>query len=112
MKENLSPRQKELFSMLLKGVPPKEIAYNLNIAYNTLLFHQKNLYRKLSVHNINELIVKYSPKVNDESANEMKMKSETITIRKSLLFGTLGILIGLLTVTVVLLSVLFFKMMN
>lgn len=112
MTENLSPRQKELFSMLIKGVPPKEIAYNLNIAYNTLLFHQKNLYRKLSVHNVKELMIKYSPKINEEAENEMIPEPGTITVRKSLLFGTFGILIGLLTVTVVLLSVLFFKLMN
>jgi len=46
--------------MLLKNTPPKKIAQNLDIAYNTLLFHQKKLYRKLKVHSVNELILKYS----------------------------------------------------
>ncbi|WP_461256069.1 helix-turn-helix transcriptional regulator [Treponema sp. R80B11-R83G3] len=103
MSNDLTPRQQELFNMLLKGIPPKEIANNLNIAYNTLLYHQKKLYRKLGVHNIQELMAKYSHEVKDEPANEPVVESETITIRKSVLFGTFGILISLLIVTIVLL---------
>jgi len=38
-KENLTPRQQELFDMLLSGIQPKEIAYKLDITYNTFLFH-------------------------------------------------------------------------
>jgi len=60
MKNKLTPREQEIFDMLLKNTPPKRIALNLNIAYNTLLFYKKNLYRKLKVHSVNELILKYS----------------------------------------------------
>jgi DNA-binding CsgD family transcriptional regulator len=109
MKIDLTPRQQELFKMLINGIPPKEIAYNLNIAYNTLLFHQKKLYCKLGVHNIQELVAKYSPGANGEAANEAAVESGTITINKSLLFGIYGIILGLLTVVVVLLFLLFFK---
>jgi DNA-binding CsgD family transcriptional regulator len=107
MVENLSPRQQELFNMLLNGISPKEIAYNLNIAYNTLLFHQKKLYRKLGVHNVQELIVNFSPEIKSGAANEKVIESETITIRKKLFFGILGIHLGLLIVVVVL-FILFF----
>jgi DNA-binding CsgD family transcriptional regulator len=105
--EALTPRQKELFDMLLKGIPPKEIAYNLNIAYNTLLFHQKKLYQRLGVHNIKEFMAKYSPGTNGGAVKAVE--SGTITIRKNVLFGTLGILSGLLITSVVFLSILIFK---
>jgi len=52
--------------MLLDGSAPKEIAYSLNISYETVLYHQKKIYRKLDIHSINELFLKYSP-VHSES---------------------------------------------
>lgn len=48
--------------MLLDGKVPKEIASTLTISYDTVLDHQKNLYRKLDVHSIKELFAKYSVK--------------------------------------------------
>jgi len=108
MRNDLSPRQKELFNMLLKGIPPREIALNLNIAYNTLLYHQKKLYGKLDVHNIQELMARYSHEVKDGPVGGIAEESGTITIRKSVLFGTFGVLIGLLIVIIVFLSLLSF----
>ena len=108
MRNDLSPRQQELFNMLLKGIPPREIALNLNIAYNTLLYHQKKLYCKLEVHNIQELMAKYSQEVKYEPASVTTEESGTITIRKSVLFGTFGVLIGLLIVIIVFLSLMSF----
>jgi DNA-binding CsgD family transcriptional regulator len=104
MRNDLSPRQQELFNMLLRGIPPREIALNLNIAYNTLLYHQKKLYCKLDVHNIQELMARYSQEVKNEPVSVATEQSETITIRKSVLFGTFGLLIGLLIVMIVFLS--------
>jgi DNA-binding CsgD family transcriptional regulator len=60
MLENLTVRERELFDLLLTGVPPKEIAHKLNISYFTVDFHRKNLYNKLGIHNIQELFAKYS----------------------------------------------------
>jgi len=60
MKEELTTREHEIFNMLLDGTAPKEIAYSLNISYQTVLFHQKKIYRKLEVHSINELLINYS----------------------------------------------------
>jgi len=62
MLENITQREREIFNLLLKGLSPKEIAYNLNISYDTVLTHQKNLYVKLGVNSINELLVKYMNK--------------------------------------------------
>jgi DNA-binding CsgD family transcriptional regulator len=55
----LTTREQEIFTMLLDGVAPKELAHSLNITLNTFKTHQKNLYRKLNVSNIRELITKF-----------------------------------------------------
>jgi DNA-binding CsgD family transcriptional regulator len=57
--EPLTPREQEIFTMLLNGSTPKEIAYNLKITYGTVVNHQKSIYSKLGVHNINEFMVKF-----------------------------------------------------
>jgi DNA-binding CsgD family transcriptional regulator len=60
MLENLSPREREVFDLLLEGISQKEIAHKLKISHSTLDFHRTNLYKKLGVHNIKELFAKYS----------------------------------------------------
>ena len=62
-KLNLTPREQEIFTMLLKGTSPKEIAYTLKIGYETVHHHQKNLYRKLNIQSIQELFAKYGSAV-------------------------------------------------
>jgi len=62
-KLNLTPREQEIFTLLLKGTPPKEIAYILKISYETVHHHQKNMYRKLSIQSIQELFAKYNSAV-------------------------------------------------
>jgi len=59
-KLNLTPREQEIFTMLLQGVSPKEIGYTLKISYETVHHHQKNMYRKLNIQSIQELFAKYS----------------------------------------------------
>lgn len=59
-KLDLTPREKEIFTMLLNGVVPKEIAHTLKISPHTEHYHQKNLYRKLGIQSITELFAKYS----------------------------------------------------
>lgn len=60
----LTSREQEVLDLLLAGSIPKEIATVLYISYATVLDHQKNLYRKLDVHNINELLVKFPKQQN------------------------------------------------
>ena len=57
---NLTPREKEIFTMLLDGKAPKEIAFTLKVSYDTVCFHQKNLYRKLDIQSRAELFARYS----------------------------------------------------
>ena len=59
MQEKLTEREHEILVMLVGGIKPNEAADSLNISYNTVLTHQKKIYRKLGVQNINELLIKY-----------------------------------------------------
>jgi len=67
----LSSREQEIFNMLLGGSTPKEIAYNLKIAYGTVITHQNNIYQKLGVHNINEFFVKFGSVANKPPPQKM-----------------------------------------
>jgi DNA-binding CsgD family transcriptional regulator len=59
---DLTPREQEIFAMLLSGAAPKEIAHTLKISYDTVLYHQKKLYRKLGIQSRAELFARYSKK--------------------------------------------------
>ncbi|MCL2766033.1 MAG: CIA30 family protein [Treponema sp.] len=53
-------REQEIIRELLAGASPKEIAYSFKISYNTVLGHQRKIYRKLGINTISELLTKYS----------------------------------------------------
>ena len=57
---DLTDREREIFALLLKGIPPKEIGYALKISFHTVHFHKKNLYQKLGIQSIQELFAKYT----------------------------------------------------
>jgi len=61
---NLTTREQEIFTMLLRGVSPKEIGYTLKVSFHTVVFHRTNLYRKLGIQSIHELFTKYGKAVN------------------------------------------------
>ena len=63
---NLTPREEEIFTMLLSGTAPKEIAHTLKISYHTEHYHQKNLYRKLGIQSRAELFARYSTQMTDD----------------------------------------------
>jgi len=63
---NLTSREQEVFTMLLDGKAPKEIAYTLKVSPDTVHFHQKNLYRKLNVQSRAGLFARYSTRKNEE----------------------------------------------
>ena len=74
MVENLSPREKELFDLLITGVSPKDIAYKLNLKPSTVDYYRTKLYNKLGIHSIQELLVKYS--TNGKENTPVLAKSE------------------------------------
>jgi DNA-binding CsgD family transcriptional regulator len=55
----LSPREKEVFALMLKNMPLKAIASELGIAFNTVNFHYRSIYRKLGINSKGELFMKY-----------------------------------------------------
>ncbi|MCL2719760.1 MAG: helix-turn-helix transcriptional regulator [Treponema sp.] len=55
----LTKREHEIYNLLLKGSSLKEISYKLNIQYDTVYFHQRNLFRKLNIENIHEFLIKH-----------------------------------------------------
>ncbi len=59
----LSPREKEIFILLLGDSQRKHIADTLKIGNGTVNFHINNLYRKLSIQSRIELFAKYGKKM-------------------------------------------------
>jgi DNA-binding CsgD family transcriptional regulator len=57
---NLSPREKEVSSLLLQGQSAKEIAKKLEITVSTANFHIKNLYKKLNIGSHAELFARFT----------------------------------------------------
>ena len=56
----LSPREKEVASLLLQGHSAKEIAKKLEITVSTANFHIKNLYKKLNISSRAELFARFT----------------------------------------------------
>lgn len=55
---NLTRREKNIMAEILKGKSDKEIARDLNISVQTVMTHNKNIFKKLNVHSRVELINK------------------------------------------------------
>jgi len=55
---NLSVREKEVLSCLVKGMSYKMIAENCSISYETVRSHMKNIYDKLHVASMTEAVAK------------------------------------------------------
>lgn len=48
-KENLSPREKEIITLLARGASNKEVARTLNVAESTVKIHVQNILKKLNL---------------------------------------------------------------
>lgn len=55
----LSPRERDLFLLLLEGYTLKESANQLSVKYSTANTHMTGIYKKLSVNSRAELIIRY-----------------------------------------------------
>lgn len=58
----LSPREQEIVKLISEGLSSREIADSLEVSPRTIEAHRANIYRKLGMHNLADLI-KYSIKV-------------------------------------------------
>lgn len=57
--EKLSARERQVLEHLSRGVPYKEIAYDLAVSIDTVRAHIKGIYGKLHVHSRGEAVAKY-----------------------------------------------------
>jgi two-component system response regulator NreC len=64
LKEKLTEREIEITSYITKGLATKDIADKLCVSSHTVATHRKNIFRKLKVHNVPELIRKYQAESN------------------------------------------------
>jgi DNA-binding NarL/FixJ family response regulator len=55
----ISRREREILNLLSKGCSAKEISESLSISYHTVRTHQKNIYKKLNVSSIAEVLSKF-----------------------------------------------------
>jgi DNA-binding CsgD family transcriptional regulator len=55
----LTPREKEILNLLLTNHSNRQIEEKLCIDYETIRSHRKNIYRKLEVKTILELVMAY-----------------------------------------------------
>jgi DNA-binding CsgD family transcriptional regulator len=56
---NLTPREKEVFNLLMSGLTANQCALNLNASISSINFHTQNIYRKLGIQSRAELLVKF-----------------------------------------------------
>ncbi len=61
----LTPREKEILNLLLTNHSNRQMEEKLFIDYETIRSHRKNVYRKLEVKTILELVIAYYVPVND-----------------------------------------------
>jgi len=62
----LSPREKNIFDLLLTELSTKQIAQKMELTYSGVNFHIQNLYAKLGVQSRTELLAKFVNKPNTE----------------------------------------------
>jgi len=68
--KNLTPREQEIFDLLIKGISPKDIVFKLGISLSTVDYHRNNIYRKMGVKNIHELKATYKKTISNSLASE------------------------------------------
>ena len=92
---DLSPREREIFNMLLEGAAIKEIAISLKIKYQTAAYHQKNLFQKLGVHNLNGLLVKYLREKSSQNINDINEGIPAVFTRWGTFKDDYGSIVGI-----------------
>jgi len=110
MLENLSPREQEVFDLLLEGLSQKGIAHKLNISHSTLDFHRTNLYKKLGVHSVKELFAKYSTngKASPSKSETASPVSDTKKHTRLKILLPVGIAAGIIMLAFLILFLLIF----
>lgn len=71
---NLTRREQEILELLSKGYANKEIAQNLNISFDTVRWHLKQIYEKIHVRSRTEAVAKFLG-VRDPAPGMSKMSA-------------------------------------
>ena len=58
VRRRLTEQERKILRYITKGMNDQEIAVKMDLSYNTILYHTKNIHDKLGVHSRRELIVK------------------------------------------------------
>lgn len=74
----LTPREKQIFYMLLEGMKAKEIAQQASISVSGANYFVKQIYRKLGVSYKAELILRYFSLRSAEHTNQSSDEGEKI----------------------------------
>jgi DNA-binding NarL/FixJ family response regulator len=53
----LTSSEKDIVILIAKGLTTKEIARQKNISFHTVMTHRKNIFRKLGINNVSELLM-------------------------------------------------------
>jgi DNA-binding NarL/FixJ family response regulator len=53
----ITPAELEIIKLITQGLTTKEIASQKKLSYHTIITHRKNIFRKLSINSISELIM-------------------------------------------------------
>ena len=56
----LTPREREVFALLIQGKKRREAAALLSVTEATVGFHTQSLYRKLDIHDRAQLLLRYA----------------------------------------------------
>ena len=52
----LTPREREVINLISKGFTYKEVAQTLNMSFNTVPVHIRNIYKKMQANNRSEAV--------------------------------------------------------
>jgi len=73
---DLSPAQRQVLQLLLRGLSEKEVAACLHLSSHTVHAHTKNIYRALDVHSRAELLTRYlTPGAREEMPSVSPLSS-------------------------------------
>lgn len=72
IKARLSERERDVLTLILRGIPTREVAKELYVSQNTVRTHLRNIYRKLEVPNRQVLLARYFS-ANEQHGETVKM---------------------------------------
>lgn len=63
----LTPREIQVYDLVMDGLNAKEVARYLNLSLRTIKFHLNNIFRKYEVSSMQKLVVKHYKRILDHN---------------------------------------------